>query len=101
MGHTPGRESREQSSERKTVVWGKVSKDWKVARNQKIKSGRAGSLDSKDTAVQGPWRKKVESEAGGIPGSSEFDGRTKLRAGLRMLSLGGRKQESGQGSSGS
>lgn len=67
MGHTPGRELREQSSERKTVVWGRVSRDWKVARNQKIKSGRTGSLDSKDTAVQGPWRKKAESEAGGNP----------------------------------
>lgn len=76
MGHTPGVKRAE--FRKKTVVWGRVPRDWKVARNQKIKSGRAGSLESKDTVVQGPWRKKIGSEAGGIPGSSGFDGRTKL-----------------------
>lgn len=43
---------------------GRVLRAWKVARNQKRKSSGAGSVDSKDTASQGPWRKKAESEAG-------------------------------------
>lgn len=56
---------------------------------------------NQDTAIQGPWRKKAESKAEGMPGSGGFDDRTKVRADLKMLCLGGRKRESGQGSSGS
>lgn len=93
MGHKPGVKRAELRKKKQWLV-GRVPRDWKVARNQKRKSGKAGSLESKDTVIQGPWRKKAENEAGGIPGSSGFDGRTKLRAGLRMLCLGGRKQES-------
>lgn len=63
MGYTPGRESREQSSERKTVVWGKVSKDWKVARNQKIKSGKVPGFKTLRSKAPGERLRAKQGES--------------------------------------
>lgn len=98
VGHTP---VKREEFRKKNSGLGEGTLRLEGWKKPEKKVGQAGSLESKDTATQGPWRKKAESEAGGIPGPRGFDGRTKVRAGLRMLCLGVRKQESGQGSSGS
>lgn len=56
VGHTPG--VRGAQIRRKSSGLGEgYPRHWKAAINQKGKSGRAGSLESKDPATQGPWEK--------------------------------------------
>lgn len=81
VGPTPGI--------KKSSRWGRVPRDC-TARKQKGKLDRGGSLESKDLAYPRPLGKRRLRAEQGLPGIQWV----KLRTGLRMLCLGGRKQES-------